>query len=51
MMQLSHAAAMAGGRLQGADVACTGVSIDTRTLQPGALFVALQGPHFAATAP
>ncbi|MEJ2565884.1 MAG: UDP-N-acetylmuramoyl-tripeptide--D-alanyl-D-alanine ligase [Gammaproteobacteria bacterium] len=46
MMALSQAAAMAGGRMEGADVNCTSVSIDTRTLQPGALFVALQGPNF-----
>jgi UDP-N-acetylmuramoyl-tripeptide--D-alanyl-D-alanine ligase len=26
--------------------ACEGVSIDTRTLQPGEVFFALQGPHF-----
>lgn len=46
MMRLSEAAAMAGGRLQGADVQCTSVSIDTRTLKPGALFVALRGDNF-----
>ena len=46
MMALSQAAAMAGGRMEGAEVECTSVSIDTRTLQPGALFVALQGPNF-----
>ncbi|MGC3982643.1 MAG: UDP-N-acetylmuramoyl-tripeptide--D-alanyl-D-alanine ligase [Steroidobacteraceae bacterium] len=34
------------GRLVGADVAFDAVSTDTRTLQPGALFVALQGPNF-----
>jgi len=32
-----------GGRLSGGDWAATGVSIDTRTLKPGDLFVALQG--------
>lgn len=31
-----------------ADVAYTGVSTDTRTLQPGELFVALRGAHFDA---
>src|SRR5829696_3706092 len=32
-----------GGRLQGAPFSATGVSIDTRTLDPGDLFVALAG--------
>jgi UDP-N-acetylmuramoyl-tripeptide--D-alanyl-D-alanine ligase len=35
-----------GGVLHGADRAFSGVSIDTRTLQPGELFVALRGPRF-----
>ena len=30
----------------GVDVVCTGVSTDTRTLQPGDLFVALRGANF-----
>jgi UDP-N-acetylmuramoyl-tripeptide--D-alanyl-D-alanine ligase len=34
------------GRLVGADVLFDTVSTDTRTLQPGALFVALKGPNF-----
>ena len=38
--------AATGGRLSGAPFAATGVSIDTRTLQPGQLFVALRGPRF-----
>jgi UDP-N-acetylmuramoyl-tripeptide--D-alanyl-D-alanine ligase len=46
MMALTQAAAMTGGRVEGADVVCTSVSIDTRTLQPGALYVALQGQNF-----
>jgi UDP-N-acetylmuramoyl-tripeptide--D-alanyl-D-alanine ligase len=37
----SEAAAATGGRVT-ADWACTGVSIDTRTLEPGDLFVALK---------
>jgi UDP-N-acetylmuramoyl-tripeptide--D-alanyl-D-alanine ligase len=45
-MSLSQAAVMAGGRLEGDDVECSDVSIDTRTLQPGALFVALHGKNF-----
>src|SRR5215207_5204127 len=36
-------AAAVGGRLSGAPFAATGVSIDTRTLDPGDLFVALAG--------
>ena len=36
-------AAATGGRLAGAPFAATGVSIDTRTLEPGDLFVALAG--------
>ena len=35
-----------GGRLAGADRAYSGVSTDTRTLEAGALFVALRGPRF-----
>ena len=46
MMPLSQAAAMAGGRMEGADVECTSISIDTRTLRTGALFIAVQGPNF-----
>ncbi|WP_410219303.1 UDP-N-acetylmuramoyl-tripeptide--D-alanyl-D-alanine ligase [Paracoccus sp. (in: a-proteobacteria)] len=48
-----EAAAATGGRLQG-DWAATGVSIDTRTIAPGDLFVALQaardGHEFVAQA-
>ena len=42
---LGEAAAAIGGVLRGADPAtrATSVSIDTRTLQPGAIFVALRG--------
>ncbi|MEL7151655.1 MAG: UDP-N-acetylmuramoyl-tripeptide--D-alanyl-D-alanine ligase [Pseudomonadota bacterium] len=36
------ALAATGGRLQGPDWQATGVSIDTRTIQPGDLFVALK---------
>ncbi len=35
-----------GGALRGEDRPFTGVSIDTRTLQVGELFVALRGPRF-----
>jgi len=48
MMRLSEAAAMTGGRLQGTDVMFDSVSTDTRSLQAGALFVALHGPNFDA---
>jgi UDP-N-acetylmuramoyl-tripeptide--D-alanyl-D-alanine ligase len=45
-MQLAHLAYVSGGKLIGQDCAFTSVSIDTRTLKPGALFVALSGPNF-----
>ncbi len=35
-----------GGELSGEDVLFNSVSIDSRTLQPGALFVAITGPNF-----
>jgi len=35
-----------GGRLHGADRSYSGISTDTRTLNPGELFVALHGPNF-----
>ncbi len=43
---LADAAFATGGTLHGADRAFTGVSSDTRQLQPGDLFVALRGPRF-----
>ena len=46
MLRASDIALLAGGVLQGEDVAVDGVSADTRTLNAGALFVALQGPNF-----
>ena len=45
-MTLAAAARVLDGALAGADTEFTGVSTDTRTLAPGALFVALTGPHF-----
>lgn len=39
----SDVAAAARGHVQGRDFAITGLSIDTRSLQPGDLFIALQG--------
>jgi UDP-N-acetylmuramoyl-tripeptide--D-alanyl-D-alanine ligase len=35
-----------GGRLRGADAAFSSVASDSRTLEPGELFVALKGPNF-----
>jgi UDP-N-acetylmuramoyl-tripeptide--D-alanyl-D-alanine ligase len=46
MMSASEAAAAVGGRLHGHDVVFDSVATDTRTLTPGALFVALQGDRF-----
>lgn len=43
MMRLTDIARWSKGRLHGADVAITGVSIDTRTIALGELFVALRG--------
>jgi UDP-N-acetylmuramoyl-tripeptide--D-alanyl-D-alanine ligase len=45
-MMLSELARVTRGRQIGADVTIAAVSIDTRTLEPGALFVALDGPNF-----
>lgn len=46
MSTLASAAGFMNGKLHGADHAFNGVSTDTRTLQEGQLFVALQGPNF-----
>ena len=43
---LLEAAAAAGGQLMGEDHPYGAVSTDSRTLAPGALFVALRGPNF-----
>ena len=45
-MQLSEAARVLDARLVGDNVAFRGVSTDTRKLQPGSLYFALQGPNF-----
>ena len=45
-LSLSAAAAAMNGTLEGADAGFEGVSTDTRTLEPGALFVALKGMNF-----
>src|SRR5688572_18735942 len=46
MMRLAEAAAALGARSSGGDVLFTGVSTDSRSLQPGDLFVALRGERF-----
>jgi UDP-N-acetylmuramoyl-tripeptide--D-alanyl-D-alanine ligase len=43
---LAEAAQLLGGRLVGEDRPFGAVSTDSRTLSPGALFVALKGPNF-----
>lgn len=43
---LSELARCLGSRLQGADAAVDSISIDSRTLEPGQLFVAVRGPNF-----
>jgi UDP-N-acetylmuramoyl-tripeptide--D-alanyl-D-alanine ligase len=43
---LSQLAEAVQGSWYGEDVVCQGVTTDTRTLQPGVLFVALKGPRF-----
>lgn len=48
MYALSTIAKPIHAKLIGNDVTFTSVSTDTRTLQPGALFIALQGPQFDA---
>jgi UDP-N-acetylmuramoyl-tripeptide--D-alanyl-D-alanine ligase len=48
MMRLSAIALWTHGRLHGADAEVGGMSIDTRTLKAGDLFVALPGEHHDA---
>ncbi|HVV69418.1 MAG TPA: UDP-N-acetylmuramoyl-tripeptide--D-alanyl-D-alanine ligase [Gammaproteobacteria bacterium] len=45
-MKLSQTASLIQGRLTGSDVDFNGVSTDTRTLQPGELFIAIKGANF-----
>ncbi len=47
-LHLREVAEALGGRLLGADGAFDGVGTDTRSLQPGQLFVALRGPNYDA---
>jgi UDP-N-acetylmuramoyl-tripeptide--D-alanyl-D-alanine ligase len=43
---LNDVAKVLGGELTGGDAEITSVSTDTRTLKPGALFVAVDGERF-----
>lgn len=45
-LTLEQARTITGGTLSGANVSFSAVSTDTRTLQPGELFIALKGPSF-----
>jgi UDP-N-acetylmuramoyl-tripeptide--D-alanyl-D-alanine ligase len=45
-MRLADIVRVSQGQLVGADCEFTSVSTDTRSLKPGALFVALSGPNF-----
>jgi UDP-N-acetylmuramoyl-tripeptide--D-alanyl-D-alanine ligase len=45
-MMLSDCAKAVQGRFIGADVAITSVSIDTRAIQPGKLYIAIKGHNF-----
>ena len=44
--RLSEVAALTGGRLAAQDTEFAGVSIDSRTVEPRQLFVALRGERF-----
>ena len=44
--RMSDVVAATGGRLAGADATIAGVSTDSRTIEPGMLFVALAGERF-----
>ncbi|MDX1252109.1 MAG: UDP-N-acetylmuramoyl-tripeptide--D-alanyl-D-alanine ligase [Gammaproteobacteria bacterium] len=46
MMKLAEAAAALGAETIGGDVLFQAVNTDTRTIQPGDLFIALRGEHF-----
>lgn len=49
-LRLSQVQTVTGGTLTGADAVFASVSTDTRTVQPGDLFVALKGPNFNGNA-
>ena len=44
--QLSELAAELNGRLHGNDMGISGISIDSRSVMPGELFIAIKGPNF-----
>ena len=46
LMQLNEINTIVGGELRGSNVPINKVSIDTRTLQPGDLYLAIKGPNF-----
>jgi UDP-N-acetylmuramoyl-tripeptide--D-alanyl-D-alanine ligase len=46
MMKLTQIAQILHGELRGQDAEFSGVSIDTRTLKPGDLYIALRGENF-----
>ncbi len=45
-MMLSDCAEAVQGKLIGEDAAFTSVSIDTRAIKPGQLYIAIKGHHF-----
>lgn len=45
-LQLSQLARVAGGHLEGVDVAIAGVSTDTRSIRPGDVYFCLRGERF-----
>ncbi len=47
-MNLRVLADIVGGELKGADLSVSAISSDTRSIQPGDLFVALPGENFNA---
>ncbi|WP_100623369.1 UDP-N-acetylmuramoyl-tripeptide--D-alanyl-D-alanine ligase [Candidatus Coxiella mudrowiae] len=47
-MKLSQIAHILNAKFKGKDGDFESISTDTRTIQPGSLFIALQGPHFDA---
>lgn len=47
-MKLSEIAQILNQKFHGKDGYFKSISIDTRTIQPESLFIALQGPHFDA---
>jgi len=49
-MMLSECASWVHGQLVGEDVAVTSVSIDTRAIQPGQLYVAIKGENYDGNA-